>query len=206
MNKYDKIINTIKKIPEMSIREYNTKIKIISMRDKDPSNILINNNVYSKIKTKEQYKEYLKIVRPLFDIPDDEMTEAQEIEFDILTNLIISYEKIHYPIPTCDPISAIEFMMEQNDLSIQDMIDRFSCDIIPILEKKEYLYLDMIRKLRKELHIPADILMKEYKIIPPKPAPLKRVLKEDTGLKYIFIILAIILTFGIIILSIINYL
>lgn len=35
---------------------------------------------------------------------------------DVLAPLVVSYEEKHFPIDAPDPIEAIEFVMEQNDL------------------------------------------------------------------------------------------
>ena len=40
---------------------------------------------------------------------------------DVLTTLIEAYEAKHHPIPVPNPIAAIEFMMEQKDLTRRDL-------------------------------------------------------------------------------------
>ena len=41
-------------------------------------------------------------------------------ELDILATLVVAYEKEHYPLPPPDPIAAILFRMEQQELTRRD--------------------------------------------------------------------------------------
>jgi len=79
----------------------------------------------------------------------------------VLTTLIEAYESKHYPIDMPDPIEAIKFEMEQQELSIKDiepMIGR-SSRVYEVLAYKRGLSLNMIRKLNRGLGIPAEILI-----------------------------------------------
>jgi len=84
--------------------------------------------------------------------------------FDVLSALVEAYENEHYPIAAPDPISAIRSDMERSNLtqsaraSILGSRPRAS----EVLNRKRALTVDMIYKLTREWHIPADILVQSY--------------------------------------------
>ena len=69
------------------------------------------------IKTDTDYREALKEVESLmtaeFDTPEGE-------KLDVLVTLIEAYERKHFPLDLPDPIEAIEFEMEQKELTVKD--------------------------------------------------------------------------------------
>lgn len=82
-------------------------------------------------------------------------------ERDILLALIENYERIHYPVPHADPISAITFAMEQKGIS-RDELSHFlgtKSKISEVLNGKRPLSLTMIKKLHKGLNIPYESLL-----------------------------------------------
>ncbi len=116
------------------------------------------------IKTEEQYKVYLKRMREIFNAEEGTVESEQ---LDILALALDKYEEEHYPIPEPDPISAIQFMMEQrgiNDKELGKIINSRS-RVSEILNRKRKLTLAQIRKLTKHLKIPADVLIKEYELV-----------------------------------------
>ena len=46
---------------------------------------------------------------------------AEGVRLEILLTLVDAYEEAHHAIPPSDPVSAIEFMMEQRGLSRHDL-------------------------------------------------------------------------------------
>ncbi len=90
------------------------------------------------------------------DTPDGE-------KLDVLTILVEAYEREHYPMDAPDPIDAIKFAMEQQELSPKDlepMIGRRN-RVYEILNRKRPLTLSMIRKLHQQLGIPAESLISQ---------------------------------------------
>ena len=90
------------------------------------------------------------------DTPDGE-------KLDVLTTLVEAYEREHYPMDAPDPIDAIKFAMEQQELSPKDlepMIGRRN-RVYEILNRKRPLTLRMIRKLHQQLGIPAESLISQ---------------------------------------------
>lgn len=77
-----------------------------------------------------------------------------------------AYEAKPHPIPPSDPIGAIEFMMEQRGMTRRDLESLIGSSgrVSEILNRRRPLTLDMIRKLPVGLHIPAEILVRDYEL------------------------------------------
>ena len=122
------------------------------------------------IRNKKDYEAALKTVSPWFDQEPEAGSEDAD-RFEILITLIQAYEAKHHPITPPDPIEAIKFRMEQSGLAIKDlepMIGR-SNRVYEVLARKRPLTLPMIRRLHRELGIPAEVLVSES-----APAAAKR--------------------------------
>lgn len=114
------------------------------------------------IKTDEQYEEALAVVEELMDLdPEPGTGDADKLELLIL--LISNYEKEHFPMDMPDPIEAIKFRMEQQQLSQKDLIPFIGSRsrVSEVLNRKRPLTLKMIRHLYKGLGIPAEVLIQE---------------------------------------------
>ena len=85
--------------------------------------------------------------------------EADEME--ILVTLIEAYENKHYPIGPADPVDAIRFRMEQQDLTPRDLEAYIgpSGRVSEILNRKRPLSLRMVKRLHDGLRIPYESLM-----------------------------------------------
>ena len=117
--------------------------------------------IFKVIETKKEYEIALKKFQHLFHAKTG--SEAEK-EAKLLALLIEDYENKHIPIPEPDPIEAIKFMMEQSQMNLTDLAEILGNkgNISKVLNKKRKLTLEMIRNLSKYLHIPADILIKDY--------------------------------------------
>ncbi len=113
------------------------------------------------IKNEADYQRALSRLEKIFDAPANS-EEGDEAE--LLTILIDTYEKEHYPIEAPDPIEAIKFRMDQMNLTRTDIakIIGYQSRTTEILNKKRKLSLGMIRNLHDKLHIPYESLMSEY--------------------------------------------
>ena len=113
------------------------------------------------IKTEIEYKKNLKEIAKFLDAPEGS-EEADKLE--LLSTLVEIYEEKHFPIPESDPISAIEFWMDQNDLTRKELEPYIGtrARVAEILNRKRPLTLPMIRKLSLGLGIPASLLIREY--------------------------------------------
>lgn len=85
--------------------------------------------------------------------------EADEME--ILVTLIEVYENKHYPIGPADPIEAIKFRMEQEELTMHDLESYIGPNVrvSEVLNRKCSLNLQMIRNLHNGLKIPYENLI-----------------------------------------------
>ena len=82
-------------------------------------------------------------------------------ELDVLILLVEKYEDEHFEIPASDPVEAIKFVMEQNDLSRKDLEPYIGTSgrVSEVLSKKRNLTLAMIKKLHAGLKIPYESLI-----------------------------------------------
>ncbi len=112
------------------------------------------------IRTKADYKATLKEISTLM-ASDPNLGTPEGDRLDILATLVQAYEAKHEPITAPDPVEAIKFRMDQSGLSVKDlepMIGK-SNRVYEILNRKRPLTLAMIRRLHKNLGIPADVLI-----------------------------------------------
>lgn len=116
------------------------------------------------IKTEDQYEAYLKRMHQIFDA---EKGTPESDELDLLALVLEKYEDEKYPIPTPDPIKAIKFIMEQNNLEDKDLakILNSRSRASEILNKKRKLGINHIRTISNEWKISADILIKDYVLV-----------------------------------------
>ena len=80
---------------------------------------------------------------------------------DVLATLIDAYEEAHHPMEPPDPIEAIKFRMEQQQLTrkqLEPMIGTRT-RVAEVLNRRRNLSINMIRKLHSGLGIPADVLI-----------------------------------------------
>lgn len=116
------------------------------------------NPKFSAIRTEEEYEAALARIREIFHA---EVGAAEGEELDELVDLVESYEDKHYPIGLPDPISAIEFRMDQANLTQKDLIPYIgsSAKVAEVLSGKREITLSMARALHEHLGIPADVLL-----------------------------------------------
>lgn len=85
---------------------------------------------------------------------------------DVLATLVQAYEAEHHAIEAPDPIALIEFAMEQRGLdrtALQPMLGSRG-RVSEIITRKRPLTLEMIRRLQSELGLPADALVRPYRL------------------------------------------
>ncbi|MYE12193.1 MAG: transcriptional regulator [Gammaproteobacteria bacterium] len=87
---------------------------------------------------------------------------AKGDELDILMLLVERYEEERFPIPGSDPIEAIKFLVEQNDLSRLDLETYIGPRgrVSEVLNGKRNLTLPMIKRLNKSLKNPYENLIR----------------------------------------------
>lgn len=115
------------------------------------------------IKTSADYEAALKEIERLFEA---EPGTPQGDRLEVLTTLVEAYEDKHFAIPAPDPIEAIQYFMESRELSRRDLEAYLGsrARVSEILNRKRPLSLEMIRELNKGLGIPAEVLIKPYRL------------------------------------------
>ncbi|OHD71663.1 MAG: hypothetical protein A2W19_02380 [Spirochaetes bacterium RBG_16_49_21] len=113
------------------------------------------------IGNKRDYESALKRIEKLMDAKKG---TAEYDELGILSIIVEQYENEHFPIEAPDPIEALKFYMEQNNLTNKDLIGIIGSKghVSDVLNKKRPLSINMIRALSAKFSIPAEILIKEY--------------------------------------------
>lgn len=113
------------------------------------------------IKTEREHQEALDEISRLLDSAEGSK-DAERLE--LLSILVEAYEDENMPISESDPITAIEFWMDQNDLSRKDLEPFIGsrARIAEVLGRKRPLTLSMIRKLSLGLGIPSALLIAPY--------------------------------------------
>ena len=112
------------------------------------------------IRNGADYKATLREVSRLIDLdPTPDTIDGDRL--DILATLVQAYEAKHYPIAPPDPIEAITFRMDQEGLTVKDLEPMIgpSNRVYEVLNRKRPLTLHMIRRLHKQLQIPAEVLI-----------------------------------------------
>ncbi|MCL4745875.1 MAG: transcriptional regulator [Burkholderiaceae bacterium] len=114
------------------------------------------------IRTKSDYKAALKVVSALVDRDPAPGTREGD-RLDVLATLVQAYEAARHPIDLPDPVEAIKFRMEQGGLTVKDLepIIGKSNRVYEVLNRKRPLTLAMIRRLHRDLGIPAEALIGE---------------------------------------------
>ena len=114
------------------------------------------------IQNHDDYEAALEKLEGLIDRdPDPGTPEAEDI--GVLALVIRDYESKKFPKRKPDPIDAIKFRMEQQDLTQRDLVPLIGSrsKVSEVLAGKRPLTLSMIRSLHSTLGIPADVLLQE---------------------------------------------
>ncbi|MBA1445586.1 MAG: transcriptional regulator [Chromatiales bacterium] len=111
------------------------------------------------IKSEADYQNTLKEIESLMSA---EANTPEGDHLDVLVTLVEAYERIHYPIDFPDPIEAIKFRMEQQGLTVDDLVPAIGRKnrVYEILARKRPLTLRMIERLHETFSIPAESLLK----------------------------------------------
>ncbi len=117
------------------------------------------------IRNEAEYNAALKDIERYFERePEPGTPEADR--FDLLALVIEDYEDKHWPIETPDPVEAIKFKMEQKGFERADLVGLIGSRsrASEILNRRRHLTIDLIWKLSQKWGIPAESLIKPYKL------------------------------------------
>jgi len=115
------------------------------------------------IRSKREHQATLKEAEALWGAPEGS-PEADRLE--VLTLLIEAYERQHFPIEDPDPIDFLQHVMEARDLARKDLEPYIGsrARVAEVLNRVRPLTLEMIRKLSDGLELPADVLIRGYRV------------------------------------------
>lgn len=115
------------------------------------------------IRTKKDYRAALAEVDCLWDAPAKSPAADQ---LDVLTLLIEQYEREHFPIADPDPIDFLRHVMEARGLTRKDLEPYIGPRgrVSDILNRIRPLTLEMIRKLTEGMNLPAEVLIRPYRL------------------------------------------
>jgi HTH-type transcriptional regulator/antitoxin HigA len=113
------------------------------------------------IKTEADYAAALNKIDRLMDAKPD---TPEGDRLDVLTTLVEAWEEKHHQIEDPDPIEAILHRMEALGLARKDLEPMIGsrARVSEVLSRKRPLTINMIRKLNKEMRIPAEVLIRPY--------------------------------------------
>ena len=111
------------------------------------------------IKTEADYEAALKEIEGLMTAVAD---SPEGDRLDVLVTLVEAYERDQYPMDFPDPVEAIKFRMEQQGLTVDDLVPVIGRKnrVYEILARKRPLTLRMIEGLHETFAIPAESLLK----------------------------------------------
>ena len=111
------------------------------------------------IRTEEDHK---KAVARISELMDATWGSPEGDELDVLATLVDAYEREHFPMNLPDPITAIEFRMEQQGLTRKDLEPMIGsrARVSEVMTGKRPLTLGMVRRVRTGLGISADVLIR----------------------------------------------
>jgi HTH-type transcriptional regulator / antitoxin HigA len=111
------------------------------------------------IRSNADYEAALKEVERLWGAKSETRNGDR---LDVLATLIDAYEADHFPVDPPDPIEAIKFRMEQQNLTRRDLEEIIGTRtrVAEVLSGKRGLSIGMIRRLHERLGISAEVLIR----------------------------------------------
>ena len=125
-----------------------------------------------EIKPIKSEADYRATLREIEGLMGAEAATAEGDRLDVLVTLVEAYEARHSPMDDPDPVEAIKFRMEQQGLTIDDLVPAIGRRnrVYEVLNGKRDLSIGMIRRLHRQFGIPADVLIREPERKQTKPA------------------------------------
>lgn len=117
------------------------------------------------LRTEADYEWALREIAGYFE-NQPEVGSPDGDRFDVLATLIEAYEEGHYPIAALDPVEMISAYMEMAGLTQKDLAELFGSSprASEVLSRKRALTMDMAYKLNRTWGIPAETLIKPYRL------------------------------------------
>ena len=119
------------------------------------------------IRCETDYEAALETIHSLMGAAPD-TPESDRLE--VLATLVEAYEARHWPVEAPDPVAVIEHAMEARGYRQKDLADVIGSQphASEVLSRRRPLTLPMIRALSAEWKLPADMLVREYDLVPSR--------------------------------------
>ncbi|MBT1699624.1 transcriptional regulator [Fulvivirgaceae bacterium PWU4] len=120
---------------------------------------------YKVIKSKGQYKEYIKILEEL--VAADFKSKAMKDEIELLTLLIERWDGENNSFDDVDPITLLRSLMEEKDLKAKDLVEILGVSkglVSDILNYKKGLSKEIIRSLSGYFKVSQEAFNKPYEL------------------------------------------
>jgi len=117
-----------------------------------------------RIVTQIEYEAIMTRVNELMEIVDDltPATDKNLIELDFLTDLVVAYEKEHYPIGKLLLSDVMKSRMEDMNITQQTLAEMLEISpprVSEYLNGKSEPTLQIARRIHKRLNIDANIIL-----------------------------------------------
>jgi HTH-type transcriptional regulator/antitoxin HigA len=121
------------------------------------------------IRTKEDHAAALKAVEADWDT-EFSVGSPEGDRYEVLLTLVEAYEAKHFSLLDPHPVEAIKIRMEDLGLEHEDLLPIFGTRrrVYEALNRVRGLSVDHIRELHRRLDIPAQLLIKKYKLKAPR--------------------------------------
>jgi HTH-type transcriptional regulator/antitoxin HigA len=119
------------------------------------------------ISNKAEYEAFMARIDELVEIVDDDTpsTDKNYIELDFLTDLVVAFEKEHYPIGKLLLKDVLKSRMNEMNLSqksLAEILEISAPRVSEYLTGKAEPTLQVARKMHKKLNIDADVILGAY--------------------------------------------
>ncbi|MDR0693723.1 MAG: helix-turn-helix domain-containing protein [Prevotellaceae bacterium] len=116
------------------------------------------------IGNKAEYEAIMARINELVEMVDDDtsQTDKNYIELDFLTDLVVAYEKEHYPIGKLSLPDVLKTRMHEMNLtqkSLARMLGISAPRVSEYLTGKTEPTLQVARKIHRELNIDANVIL-----------------------------------------------
>jgi HTH-type transcriptional regulator / antitoxin HigA len=120
----------------------------------------------STIKPIRDEGDYDRALRAIDRLMDAEAGTEEGDRLDVLTTLVEAYEARRWPIEAADPIDLLRMVMDQRGIRPRDLraILGPRVNVPDILARRRPLTLPMARRLHERLGIPAEALLRSYRL------------------------------------------
>ena len=117
-----------------------------------------------RIVTNAEYEAIMTRVNELVEIVDDltPLTDRNLIELDFLTDLVVAYEKEHYPIGKLSLSDVMKARMEDMNITqrtLAEMLEISPPRVSEYLTGKSEPTLQIARRIQKQLNIDANVIL-----------------------------------------------